>query len=142
MQFHFKKSVFVIQKMLRVFGNTLTADDKHYLLNRDNFAQLIQMQLSQKQKSFPEFFFFCIFKICIKSKTFAKKRRPSSLMCFRKNCLREIWLDKCPKSPLPEDHQKDNTTNGSTIFSNLKDNTFTIIINHCGGRSIGRSLSQ
>ena len=37
--------------------NTLTADDKHYLLNRDNFAQLIQMQLSQKQKSFPEFFF-------------------------------------------------------------------------------------
>ena len=47
----------MIQKILRLYGNTLTVDDKHYLLNRDNLAQLIQMQLSQKQKSFPAFFF-------------------------------------------------------------------------------------
>ena len=26
--------------------NPLTADDKHYLLNRENLTQLIQMQLS------------------------------------------------------------------------------------------------
>ena len=32
-------------------------DDNHYLLNRDNLAQPIQMQLSQKQKTFSEFFF-------------------------------------------------------------------------------------
>ena len=61
------KSVFVIQKILRLFVNTLTADEKHYLLNRDNLGQLIQRQLSQKQKTFAEFFFFCIFKIYIKS---------------------------------------------------------------------------
>ena len=30
--------------------------DKHYLLNRDNLAQPIQMQLSQKQKTFSEFY--------------------------------------------------------------------------------------
>ena len=36
---------------------TLTADDKHYLLNRDNLTQPIQMQLYQKQKTFSEFFF-------------------------------------------------------------------------------------
>ena len=37
--------------------NTFTVDDKHYLLNRDNFTQRIQMHLSQKQKSFSGFFF-------------------------------------------------------------------------------------
>ena len=48
-----------------MFVNTLTADDKYYLLNRENLTQPIQMQLSQKQNSFSEFF-FCIFKIHIK----------------------------------------------------------------------------
>ena len=37
--------------------NTLTGDDKHYLLNRDILAQRIQMQLSHKQETFPLFFF-------------------------------------------------------------------------------------
>ena len=44
-------------KILSLFVNTLTADDKHYLLNRDNLTQPIQIQLSQKQKSFSQFFF-------------------------------------------------------------------------------------
>ena len=44
-------------KLVRLFLNTLTADDKHYLLNRDNLTQPIQMQLYQKQKTFSEFFF-------------------------------------------------------------------------------------
>ena len=37
--------------------NTLTADDKHYLLNTDNLTQPIQMQLSQKQKIISQLFF-------------------------------------------------------------------------------------
>ena len=36
--------------------NTLAVDEKRYLLHRDNLTQPIQMQLSQKQKTFPEFF--------------------------------------------------------------------------------------
>ena len=47
----------MILKILRQFVNTLTVDEKHYLLNRDNLTQPIQMQLSQKQKIFSEFFF-------------------------------------------------------------------------------------
>ena len=43
--------------MVRLICKALTADDKHYLLNRDNLTQPIQMQLSQKQKTFSEFFF-------------------------------------------------------------------------------------
>ena len=37
--------------------NTLTVNDKHYLLNRDNLTQPIQIQLSEKQKTFFNFFF-------------------------------------------------------------------------------------
>ena len=36
---------------------TLPAHDKQYLLNRDELAQRIRMQLSQKQKIFLNFFF-------------------------------------------------------------------------------------
>ena len=52
-----KKSLLVIQKILRLFVITLITDDKHYLLNRENLAQQIQMKLSQKQKNFSELFF-------------------------------------------------------------------------------------
>ena len=68
----------MIQKILRLFVNTLTADDKHYLLNRDNLAQLIQMQLSQKQKTFREFFFFAFSKYILNLKHLAKKGDPHS----------------------------------------------------------------
>ena len=44
-------------KILRLFDKTLTVDEKHYLLTRDNLTQTIQIQLSQKQKTFFEFFF-------------------------------------------------------------------------------------
>ena len=43
--------------MLRLFVKTLTVDEKHYLLTRDNLTQTIQIQLSQKQKTFGQFFF-------------------------------------------------------------------------------------
>ena len=36
--------------------NTLTADDKYSLLKRDNLTQPIQILLSQKQKTFSQFF--------------------------------------------------------------------------------------
>ena len=47
----------MIHKILGLFVNTLTVDDKHYMLNRDNLTQPIQIQRSQKQKTFPKFFF-------------------------------------------------------------------------------------
>ena len=47
-----EKSVLVIDKILRLLVNTLTADDKHYMLNRNNLAQPIQTQLSEKQNIF------------------------------------------------------------------------------------------
>ena len=39
-----------------MFVNTLTADDKYSLLNRDNLRHPIWTPLSQKQKTFSQFF--------------------------------------------------------------------------------------
>ena len=51
------KSLFlVIHKVLRLFLNKLTVDEKHYLITGDNLTQTIEIQLSQKQKTFCEFF--------------------------------------------------------------------------------------
>ena len=46
----------VLCKILSLFVNTLTDDDKYSLLYRDNLMQPIQILLSQKQKTFSQFF--------------------------------------------------------------------------------------
>ena len=46
----------VLCKILRLFVNTLTDDDKYSLLYRDNLMQQIQILLSHKQKTFSEIF--------------------------------------------------------------------------------------
>ena len=50
-----KKYLLVICKVLGMFVNILTADDKYSLFNRDDLRQPIQMQLSQKEKTFSQF---------------------------------------------------------------------------------------
>ena len=46
----------MIHKILRLFVNILTFDEMHYLLNKDNLMQPIQIQSSKKQKTFSEIF--------------------------------------------------------------------------------------
>ena len=46
----------VLCKFLRLLVKTLTDDEKYSLLYRDNLTQPIQILLSQKQKTFSEFF--------------------------------------------------------------------------------------
>ena len=48
-KFSYKKSLFVICKILGLSVNTLTPDDKYCLLKRDNLIQLIHLQLSKEQ---------------------------------------------------------------------------------------------
>ena len=52
-------------------------NDKHYLLNRDNLTHPIQIQLSQKQKTFSEFR-FAFLKSILNFKHLAKKDDPHS----------------------------------------------------------------
>ena len=46
----------VLYKISGLFLNTLSDDDKYSLLYRDKLTQPIQILLSQKQKTFCEFF--------------------------------------------------------------------------------------
>ena len=72
MQLHWKNSVFVINKTLRLFVNTLTCDEKHYLLNRDNLTQPIEMQLYRNKKLFLNIF-LAFLKSIFSFKHFPKK---------------------------------------------------------------------
>ena len=65
-------------KTLRLFADTLTVDEKRYLFNRDNLRQPIQMQLSEKQKTFSEFV-FAFLKSILNFKHLRKKDEPRSL---------------------------------------------------------------
>ena len=51
-----KKPPLKICKISKLFPNTLSSDGKYSLLDRDNLTQRIQMELSQKQKTFSQFF--------------------------------------------------------------------------------------
>ena len=46
----------MITKIVRLFVSTFATDDDHYLLNRGNLMQPIQIQFSQK-KTFSQFVF-------------------------------------------------------------------------------------
>ena len=61
-----------------MFVNTLTADDKYSLLNRDNLTQPIRTILSQKHKAFSEFF-LAFSKYPLNFEHFQKKDDPRSL---------------------------------------------------------------
>ena len=67
----------MIRKILRQFVNTLRVDDKHYLLNRDNLTEPIQIQLSQKQKILSELF-FAFLKSILNFKLYITKDDPQS----------------------------------------------------------------
>ena len=66
----------VLCKILRLFVNTLTDDDKYSLLYRDNLTQPIQILLSQKQKTF-SVFLSAFLKFTLNFAHFEKKRWPS-----------------------------------------------------------------
>ena len=46
----------MLWKIIGLFVNTLSEDDRYCLLYKDNLLQPIQILLSQKQKTFSEFF--------------------------------------------------------------------------------------
>ena len=136
---HWKKSFLVINKIPRLFLNILTVDDKHYLVNWENLAQPIEMQLSQKEKNISQFF-FSISKIYIKLKTFARKGRPSYLMYSLNYRVLKTWLDNCLKIRVSEDPETDNMANGLKQCCNLNGRSFSIFIKHFRGRYVGMSL--
>ena len=64
-------------KFLRLLVRTLTDDEKYYLLYRENLTQPIQILLSQKRKTFSQFFFE-FSKSTLNFEHFQKKDHPHS----------------------------------------------------------------
>ena len=77
----------VLCRILRLFGKSLADDDKYSLLYRDNLTQPIQIRLSQKEKTFSQFF-SAFFKFPLNFK----------------NCRKKMTLigDVFPKPPSPK----------------------------------------
>ena len=70
---------------LGLLVNTLTVDDKHYMLKRDNLTQPIQIQLSLKEKTFSKFF-FAFLKSILNYKHLPKKHDPYSWCLSGNTC--------------------------------------------------------
>ena len=77
----------VLSKILRLFGNTLTDDEKYCLLYRDNLTQPIQILLPLRQKTFSEFF-SAILKSTLNFAHFRNKDDPHS------RCSSQITVSK------------------------------------------------
>ena len=77
----------VLCKILRLFVNTLTADDKYSVLNRRNLTQPNQILLSQKEKTFSQFF-SSFLKSTLNFEHFQRKDDPHS------RCISEIAVSE------------------------------------------------
>ena len=67
-----QKSLLDTWKFFRSFLNTLTANDKYSLISKDKWMQTIQMNLSQKQNIFSQFF-SAVFEFAINFEHFQNK---------------------------------------------------------------------
>ena len=123
-----EKFVLGTWKVLRLFVNTFTADDKYSLLSGDNSMQAIQMHLTQKQNFFSQFFSL-FFKSTLNFEDFLKKCTLIAYV-FLKLSPRKHVLRKCPKTPVWEDPSTGSMVNGLKHWFNLNSSAFTILIDH------------
>ena len=76
-QLRWRKSFWLICKVLKLFLQALTGCDKYTLRNRENLKQPFQMPLSQKQEIFSRLF-FAFLKARLNFERFPKKEQPHS----------------------------------------------------------------
>ena len=110
------------------------------LLNKDNLTIPIQMQLSQKQKLFSEFF-ATFLKSTINFKYFEKRIWSLSILYFPNYGLRKRGEINVLKIPVSEDPSRSNMVNVPKHCSNLHHSTLIIFIGHCQGNWVGKILS-
>ena len=82
-------SALVWSEILRLFVNTLTADNKYSLCNVHNFPQQVQTPLSQKQETFFQFF-IAFLKCAWNLEHFEKKDEYPSLIIYKLWTAKEV----------------------------------------------------
>ena len=86
------------------------------------------MQLSQKQRTFSQYF-AAFLKSRLNFEYFEKKYDPHRF-CISKITASKKWSDKYLKSPISEDASKSNIVNVPNHCCNLHRSIFTIFIAH------------
>ena len=131
-------SLFLTCLILGLLVNTLAANEKYPVLKRDNLTIPIRMQLSQKQKTFSQF--FAPFLKCTINFKFLKKKMTLIDFVFPKLRTRKKWSYKCLKSPIYEDPSTSNIVNVPNHCWDLHHSTFITWIDHCQVKWIKKSL--
>ena len=138
-QLSWKKTLLLTWKILGLLVNTLAADEKYPVLNRDNLTIPIQMQLSEKQKCFSQFF-AAFFKFTLNFQHLEKKMTFIDFV-FPKLRTLEALLHKCLKNLVSEDGPSSKMTNVPRHCWNLHDSTFIRFIGHWSEICVRKSLS-
>ena len=133
-QFSCKNSPLVICPRLSLFVNTMTAVDKCPLPNGDNLRQPIHKELSQKLKSFSQFF-RAFSKSGLNFEHFEKKDDPHSLFISEATTCKIVVSYMCKKSRFRLPFQKEHGKLVSTLFKFERQHLYHI---YC---STGRELS-
>ena len=123
-----KKSLFLTCQVLGLVANALPVDEMYPVDNRDNFTISIQMQLSQKQKTFAQFLSLFL-KSIINFKYFGKKMTLKNFV-FSKILTAKTWSYKCLKSLVWEETLTSNMVNVPKHCWNQHHRTFSILIYH------------
>ena len=124
-----KKSLLFRCQILLLLVNTLAADEKYPVLNRDNLTIPIQKQLSLKQKTFCQSF-AAFLKSTINFEQFEKKMTLITFVFLRFGTPK-TQSDKCLKNSVGEDAPTSNMVNVPKHCRNLHHSTLVIFIDHC-----------
>ena len=134
-----RKSLLLTCKILGLLLNTLAADEKYPVLNRDNLTTTIQMQFSRRQNTFSQFL-AAFLKSRLNFKHFGKKIT-CIVFVFWKLQTPKTLLDKCLKCSFSEDPWTSNMADVGKHCWNLHQSIFIIFIYHCQVTWVGKSLS-
>ena len=135
-QLSWKTSLLLTCQILGLLVNTLAADEKYPVLNRDNLTIPIQKQLSRKQKTFSQFF-VAFLKSTINFKYFEKNMTLIDFV-FPKLRTPKVWSDKCLKNHVSEDASRSNMVNVRKYCWNLHHSTFITFSDDFQVMSVGK----
>ena len=137
-QLSWKKSLFLKGQILGLLLNTLAADEKYPVLNRDNLTIPIQIQLHQKHKNVSQFF-LAFLKSSWNFEHFGEKDYAHRFV-FPKLRTTNAWSDKRLKSLVSDNHWTSNTGNVPNQCWNLHHIILIIFTHHFQVNLVGKSL--
>ena len=135
-QLSWKKSLLLPLKILALLVSTSTADEKYPVLNRDNLTIPIQMELSQKEKTFSEISDSFLNSI-LNFKHFEQKMMLIAFI-FPNLPTPKTWLDKYLKGPVSEEVSTSNMAHVPKHSWNLHHSIVIIFIDHCEVNCVGK----